>query len=62
MLERLGFQQLIEETLTVKRLTRAMSMSQLRFFFGRARLGFRPALPCFKPDAPPAWYASPGDS
>ena len=28
MLERLGFQQLIEETLTVKRLTRAMSMYQ----------------------------------
>jgi hypothetical protein len=26
MLERLGFQQLIEETLTIKRLTRAMSM------------------------------------
>ena len=28
MLERLGFQQLIEETLTVKRFTRAMSMYQ----------------------------------
>ena len=28
MLERLGFQQLVEETLTVKRLTRAMSMYQ----------------------------------
>ena len=28
MLEKLGFQQLIEETLTVKRVTRAMSMYQ----------------------------------
>src|SRR5208282_961203 len=28
MLERLGFQQLVEETLTVKRATRAMSMYQ----------------------------------
>src|ERR1035437_6070138 len=28
MLERLGFQQLVEETLTVKRVTRAMSMYQ----------------------------------
>jgi hypothetical protein len=28
MLEKLGFQQLVEETLTVKRLTRALSMYQ----------------------------------
>ena len=44
MLERLGFQQLVEETLTAKRLTRAMSMYQfvltmlLSFYIGFPRL------------------------
>ena len=44
MLEKLGFQQLVEETLTVKRVTRAMSMYQfvlamvLAFYVGFSRL------------------------
>src|SRR5436309_6065950 len=44
MLEKLGFQQLIEETLTVKRVTRAMSMCQfvlamvLALYIGFSRL------------------------
>src|SRR3989449_8274346 len=44
MLEKLGFQQLVEETLTVKRLTRSMTMYQfvlamvLSFYIGFSRL------------------------
>ena len=47
MLERLGFQQLVEETLTVKRGTRAMSMYQLCWrWCSRPMWGFHGCTTC----------------
>jgi hypothetical protein len=47
MLEKLGFQQLIEETLTVKRVTRAMGMYQFVLATVLAATwGFRVCITC----------------